>query len=78
MPLREVYRTIEAWYQKAEMDEDDGEVYGHDLQGGHSHDHDHNHDHDGGHDHNHDHDGGHSHDQDSVTRYNDTVMDDEI
>lgn len=76
MPLREVYRTIEAWYQKAEMDEDDGEVYGHDLQGGHSHDHDHNHD--GGHDHNHDHDGGHSHDQDSVTRYNDTVMDDEI
>ena len=68
MPLREVYRTIEAWYQKAEMDEDDGEVYGHDLQGGHSHDHDHNHDHDGG----------HSHDQDSVTRYNDTVMDDEI
>ena len=68
MPLREVYRTIEAWYQKAEMDEDDGEVYGHDLQGGHSHDHDHNHDHDGG----------HSPDQDSVTRYNDTVMDDEI
>lgn len=56
MPLREVYRTIEAWYQKAEMDEDDGEVYGHDLQGGHSHDH------------NHDHDGGHSHDQDSITR----------
>ena len=56
MPLREVYRTIEAWYQTAEMDEDDGEVHGHDLQGGHSHDH------------NHDHDGGHSHDQDSVTR----------
>lgn len=58
MPLREVYRTIEAWYQKAEMDEDAGEVHGHDLLGGHSHDHDHNHDHDGG----------HSHDQDSVTR----------
>jgi len=56
MPLREVYRTIEAWYQTAEMDEDDGEVHGHDLQGGHSHDH------------NHDHDGGHSHDQDSITR----------
>ena len=56
MPLREVYRTIEAWYQNAEMDENDGEFHGHDLLGGHDHDH------------NHDHDGGHDHDQDSVTR----------
>jgi pyridinium-3,5-bisthiocarboxylic acid mononucleotide nickel chelatase len=77
IPLREVYRTIEAWYQQAEMDEDDGEVHDHghshdhdhDSPGGHSHDHDHDHrhdhshdhDHDHNHDHNHDHDGGHDH-----------------
>ena len=71
MPLREVYRTIEAWYQQAELDEDDGEAHDHghshdhdhDSPGGHSHDHDHDHrhDHSHDHDHNHDHDGGHDH-----------------
>jgi uncharacterized protein (DUF111 family) len=67
MPLREVYRTIEAWYQQAELDEDDeahDHDHDHDSSGGHSHDHDHDHrndhshDHDTGHDHDHDHDHG--------------------
>lgn len=66
MPLREVYRTIEAWYEQAEMDEDDGGAHrhghDHDSPGGHSHDHDHSHDHSHDHDHHHDHDGGHDHD----------------
>lgn len=68
MPLREVYRTIEAWYQQAEMDVED-EAHGHDHDhdhdhdsGGHSHDHDHDHSHDHSHDHDHDHHSGHDHD----------------
>lgn len=64
MPLREVYRTIEAWYQQAEMDEDHSESHGHDHDdhSGHTHDHDHDHRHDHSHDHSHDHDHRHDHD----------------
>jgi uncharacterized protein (TIGR00299 family) protein len=57
MPLREVYRTVEAWYQQMEFDVDE-EPHSHD----HDHDHDCGHDHDHSHDHDHDHDGGHHHD----------------
>lgn len=56
LPLREVYRTIEAWYQQAEFEqEEDDEPQEQDHS--HSHDHDHSHDHS----HDHDHDGGHDH-----------------
>ena len=51
LPLREVYRTIEAWYQQAELEQDEGdEPEGHDHGHDHDHSHDHNHDHDHGND----------------------------
>lgn len=60
MPLREVYRTVEAWYQQAEFDADeDAHDHDHDTDHAHSHDHDHDHSHDHGHDHGHDHDHDH-------------------
>lgn len=56
MPLREVYRTVDAWYQQAEFDiDEDAHNHDHDTDSGHDHDHDHDHDHGGHHDHHHDH-----------------------
>ena len=60
MPIREVYRTAEVWFQQAQ---ESGSLE-FDEESGHDHDHsqadgDHNHDQaDGDHDHDHDHDGG--------------------
>jgi len=61
MPLREVYRTIEAWYQQAEFEQEEGDEP-QEQEHDRSHSHDHDHSHDGGHDHDHDHNGGHDHD----------------
>ena len=61
LPLREVYRAVEAWYQQAEFEED---VEGHDHQHDHDHDSDHDHRHDHDHDHSHEHDHSHDHDHD--------------
>lgn len=64
VPLREVYRVVEATFLlEAGEDEDEDEEDG---EPGHDHDHDHGpdceHDHDHGHDHDHDHDHRHDHD----------------
>ena len=66
IPLRDVYRALEAWFH-AEAQEENSEYlggHGHDHDGGHDHDHDHGDDHVCGHDHGHDHghDCGHDHD----------------
>lgn len=64
IPLRDVYRALEAWFEsEAEHshDHDHGDC---DDDCGHDHDHDHRHDHDHGRQHDHDHDHRHDHDHD--------------
>jgi uncharacterized protein (TIGR00299 family) protein len=71
LPIREVYRTAEVWFQQAKesgslkFDEDSGDHSpDHDDSHDHDHDHDHSHDHDHDQSHDHDHDQSHDHDHD--------------